>query len=151
MIINLDLPAYQDRIRTKKEAGKTYIFDPIRKNWLVLLPEELVRQLILLFLVDAKGYKFSHFRTESGLKVNELQRRTDIIAYDHQVNPYLLIECKAPRININEDTFWQSVHYNRELQAPFLVVTNGIKTYCCEMNYKNEEGKFLSTIPPAPY
>ncbi|HKK74253.1 MAG TPA: type I restriction enzyme HsdR N-terminal domain-containing protein [Saprospiraceae bacterium] len=151
MVIDIALQDYQNQIKTKKQDGKTFIFDPVRKTWLVLLPEELVRQLMLQFLVDSMGYKWSHFRTESGLKVNEQRRRTDIIAYDQSVQPYLLVECKAPHIKINENTFWQSVHYNRELQAPFLVVTNGIRTYCCEMDYTQEEGNFLAAIPRAPF
>lgn len=151
MIIELDLQRYQEQLAIKKQAGKTLIFDPVRKSWLVLLPEELVRQLILQFLMQELGYKKSHFRTESGLTVNEQRRRTDILAYDQAVRPYLLVECKAPQIKIDERSFWQSVHYNRKLQAPYLVVTNGIRTFCCKMDYVQEAGSFLADIPGAPF
>lgn len=151
MVLEIDLQAYQDQLALKRQDGKTHIFDPARKRWLVLLPEELVRQLMLQFLVLELGYKLSHFRTESGLQINERQRRTDILAYDQSVQPYLLVECKAPQVKIDENTFWQSAHYNRELQAPYLVVTNGIRTYCCQMDYAQETGSFLDHIPDAPF
>lgn len=150
MTVELDLQQYQDRIRIKKEAGKTFVFDPIRKSWVVLFPEELVRQLMLQFLIHELEYKKSHFKIEGGLQVNERQRRTDILAYNYNIEPFLLVECKAPHIPINEDTFWQTVHYNRALQAPYIVVSNGIRTFCCEMDYEKESGTFLEALPQSP-
>jgi hypothetical protein len=150
MNIEIDLQGYQDQVKLKKEQEQTFIFDPIRKSWLVLLPEELVRQLVLQFLIHELGYKKGYFKVEEGLYVNDRQRRTDILAYDKDLNPFLLVECKAPQIPLNEKTFWQTVHYNRAIQAPYIMITNGIRTFCCQMDYEVESGTFVDVVPNSP-
>ncbi|GAB5550749.1 MAG: type I restriction enzyme HsdR N-terminal domain-containing protein [Saprospiraceae bacterium] len=151
MLIEIDLQQYQNQLQIKHEQDNTYIFDPIRKNWLVLLPEELVRQLVLQHLLLTLDYKKTHIKTESGLKVNQLQKRSDLLCFDHDVKPYLLIECKAPQVKIQEAAFWQTVNYNQTLRAPYIVVTNGVRTFCCQMDYKEGQHQFLPTFPKAPF
>jgi len=148
MLIPLDLQQYQPQLSIKREAGITYLYDPVRKNWLVLQPEELVRQLMLCHLIAELGYKASHLQTERGLKVHQQQnRRTDILAFDREIRPFLLVECKAPQVKLDEKTFWQAVHYNQALHAPFIVVTNGLQTYCCRV----AERRLCSEIPRSPF
>ena len=147
MSINIDFLKYQDQLRVKKEEGKRYLFDPIRKLWLVLQPEELVRQLVLQFLLQEKDYPRSHIKIEGGLKVNELQKRTDILVFDREVKPFLLVECKAPQVKIDEKTFWQIANYNSQYQAKYLLLTNGMLTYCCKMDYEQLQHDFLMEVP----
>lgn len=148
-MISIDLIPYKSKLRLKKEGGKTYVFDFIRGKWLVLLPEELVRQLLVLYLIEEKGYSKNRIAIERGLKVNNLSKRCDILLFDNQTNPSLLVECKAPNVKINQDVFRQIAIYNLPLEVEYLLVTNGIQTYCCKMNYTEKSWEFLEEIPPA--
>ena len=150
MNIPIDLMQYRDRLKVKKEAGKTWLFDRLRRKWVVLQPEELVRQLMVWYLIDEKGYNTSRIKLEKGLKVNKLSKRCDILVYDAQVVPYMLVECKAPQVAITGETFRQNDIYNLPLQAPYLVVTNGLFTYCCSIEYATSSWEFLGSIPDYP-
>ncbi len=147
MQIPLDFTPYQSDLRLKKENGKTLIFDPIRKKHLVLAPEELVRQLFLQYLIQDRSYSASRIRTEKGIRVHELYKRCDILIYDKTPSPFLLVECKAPAVKITQAAFEQIARYNLPLQVKYLVVTNGIQTYCCVMDYEQEKFRFLPEIP----
>lgn len=147
MIITLDLLSFQPFLKIKNENGKQYLFCPIRKKHLVLQPEELVRQLLLVYLIENKGYTKPRIAVEKSLTINELYRRFDILIYDKNTNPFLLIECKAPEVKITQSTFEQIAQYNLALRVPYLLVTNGISTYCCKMDYKNESYEFIQEIP----
>lgn len=148
--LNLDLLSYQAQLKTRRQDGKTYLFDPIRKKYLVLLPEEFVRQLVLLYLIEAKGFNRNRISVEKGLKVNELRKRCDILVYSPELKPFLLVECKAPEVPLNQATFEQIARYNLPLQVDYLLVTNGRHTYCCAMDYEKESFEFLSDIPSYP-
>lgn len=141
----LNLPQYP--IKTKEEGGTTYIFDPIRKKYLVLLPEEWVRQNFIQFLIKDKNYTAGLIAVEKGLKLNELQKRADIVIHDNQGKPLVLIECKAPKIKINQDVFEQIARYNMVLKVPYLVVTNGIDHYCAKIDFAANSYEFLEEIP----
>ncbi len=145
--IELDLMVYKKGIKLKKEGNKPYIFDPIRKKYLVLQPEEFVRQLVLLHLMKEEEYPQNRIRVEMMLKVNELKKRCDILIFDKDLKPYLLVECKAANIKITQDTFDQIARYNLSLEVKYLLVTNGLDTYCCEMDYENSSYTFLDEIP----
>lgn len=147
MLIELDLLAYQSQLKQKKENGQRFIFDPIRRKYLVLAPEELVRQLIILYLLD-QGYNKNRIRSEMGLQVNELYKRCDILLYDKALNPFMLVECKAPKVKVDQSTFEQIARYNLPLKVRYLLVTNGLHTYCCEMDYEKQSYTFLPQIPP---
>jgi len=151
MLLSIDLLSYQDQLRSKREGAKRYIFDPIRKKWLVLQPEEIVRQLVVLYLMRKKAYKPTHMHLEMGLKVNQMSKRCDIITYNRAVEPFLLVECKSPSVMLNQDTFRQIANYNLPLRVPYLMITNGPDTACCRMDYEQESFTFLSDIPTSPF
>ena len=139
------MPIYKLKM---KEIGKNiYIFDEIRKKYLLLTPEEWVRQNFIQYLNQEKKFPIGLIGVEKIVSYNFIKNRLDIIVYDHSGNPYLIVECKAPHVNINQETFYQIGKYNSQLKAKYLVVTNGNKHYCCEMNYHNNEINFLKEIP----
>ena len=123
------------------------IYDPVRRAWFILQPEELVRQTMVYYLTNEKKYPLSRCRTEFGLKINELQKRCDIVVFDKSGQPAIIVECKRAEITINQDTFDQIARYNMVLRVPILVVTNGITTYCCRIDWEKESYEFLSHIP----
>ena len=147
MIILLDLLKHSDKLITKKENGKVKIFDPIRKKYLVAAPEESVRQLLTLYLLEDLSYSKNAISIEKMLIVNGLQKRFDILVYDENTKPFLIVECKSPKIKITDDVFRQAAVYNFELQAPYLVVCNGLETYCCKMDYEKKTFEFLENLP----
>ncbi len=149
-MIDLELMQYKDLLQVKKIEGKAYLFDPLRKKWLVLQPEELVRQLFVQYLLHAKDYNHTRIKVEKSLKVNQLNRRCDLLIYDSDVRPFLMVECKAPQVGITQETFRQIAWYNLPLQVPFLAVTNGRQTYCCAMNYEEKSFHYLEEIPAFP-
>ena len=147
MNIEIDFTSYRDLIQLKKDNQKTLIFDPVRKKYLVLAPEELVRQMVIQYLIREKKFPQTMIGVEKGLKVNSLSKRCDILIYGQKMQPLLLVECKAPKVVINEKTFEQIARYNLPLQVQYLLVTNGITTYCCKMNYVEQQFTFLEKIP----
>jgi len=147
MQIHLDLLPFQKDLKVKKEAGKKWIFCSIRKKYLVYQPEELVRQLLLQFLIQEKTYNKNRIHVERGIQINGQYRRSDIITYDKNITPYLLVECKAPKINLTQAVFDQIAQYNLSYKVPYLLVSNGIQNYCCQMDYEEKTYQFLDYIP----
>lgn len=127
--------------------GKTEVFDVNRKKYLLLTPEEWVRQQFLAFLIHHKNYPASLIAIEKGLKVNQLQKRFDAVIFNRNRNPLVLIEFKAPQIKITEKTFSQIAAYNMKMKVKYLIVSNGLKHYCCLMDYEKNNFQFLSDIP----
>ncbi|NRB50410.1 MAG: type I restriction enzyme HsdR N-terminal domain-containing protein [Saprospiraceae bacterium] len=146
-MIEIDLLTRQGQLKVKTEAGNRLLLDPIRKKWLVIQPEELVRQLMILYLIEEKHYNKNRINIEMSLQVNELQKRCDVLVYDNEMEPFLLIECKAPSVNVNQATFRQIANYNLPLRVPYLLVTNGMVNYCCRMNYEEESFEFVNEVP----
>ncbi len=124
----LNLPPYEADLR--KLDGKIHIFDPIRKKYLVLSPEEWVRQHFLHFLINQKGYSPALISMESGLRYNERHKRTDLIAYSPQLMPLLLVECKAPDVKITQKSFAQISSYFSQIKAKYMILTNGLEHFC---------------------
>ncbi len=147
MNIDLGLMRFKDLLKIKRENGKRLIFDPIRRKWLVLQPEEMIRQLVLHFLLEEKHYNIARINLEKGLKVNDLGKRFDLLVYDQGLQPFLLVECKAPQVAINQDVFRQASWYNLPLKVRYLLVTNGIDAYCCALDYENQRHEFLEEVP----
>ncbi len=147
MLIEVNFLDYIDFLKFKSEDGKKYVWDDIRKKWYVLQPEEMVRQLVVEHLYRTVGYNKNRIQLEKFLKVNTLERRCDILIYDDDIQPYFLIECKRPEIEINQKVFDQVALYNIELQVDFLMVTNGIQTYCCKIHQEEKTYQFLDYIP----
>ncbi len=146
-MIAIDFLQYKNQLKLKNDKERRYIFDPIRQKYLVLFPEEFVRQLVLLYLIEEKKYNKNRIKVEKTLKVNERTKRCDILIYNQAVQPLLLVECKAPNVKITQATFEQIAWYNMPLQVQYLVVTNGLTTYCCEMDYEKQSYHFLEEIP----
>lgn len=142
---NLNLPTYSFKI--KSDLQRKLIFDSIRKKYVVLTPEEWVRQNFIRFLVEEKDYPASLIAVEKKVDVNLLPQRSDIVLYNRNANPIMIVECKASKIKITQDVFNQIARYNMKLRVPFLVVTNGLRHFCCYMDYEKKSFKFLEDIP----
>lgn len=141
----LNLPTYPFKIR--KKQSKYEIYDEFRKGYYVLTPEEWVRQHFLMHLHQDKKAPKSLIAVEKGLKVNQMNKRTDIVIYNKLGKACLIVECKAPEVKISQDTFEQIARYNMTLQVDYLVVTNGLNHYCCKMDYQKSSFNFLEDIP----
>lgn len=133
--------------RFKNSENKISIFDEIRKKFIVLQPEEWVRQHCVQYLIQVKQYPKSLINVEKELLVNGLRKRYDIVVFNTNGSIQLIVECKAPQITINQTTFDQIARYNLSLNANYLMVTNGINHYYCQMDYKIEAYHFLKDIP----
>jgi hypothetical protein len=142
---NLNFPTY--RFRFKNNENKVRIFDLIRKKFVVLQPEEWVRQHVLHYLVLDKKYPKSHINVEKQLEVNKLKKRYDIVVYNMDGSIHLLIECKAPKVPITKLVFDQMARYNMDLKATYLMVTNGLQHFYCQMDYVKKEYTFLENLP----
>jgi len=141
----LNLPAYEFKYRT--EGENLFVLDVYRKRFVKLTPEEEVRQRFARYLVEEKGYPASLILTEYALKLNKLSRRCDILVHKPAGHPALLVECKAPEVSISQATFDQVARYNLAFRVSYLIVTNGLKHYCCLIDFETEEIRFLSEIP----
>lgn len=144
-MVKLKLPEYA--VNTRLQGTQQFIFDQIRKKYVILTPEEWVRQHFLNYLINHLGYPKSLIKVESGLSVNKMDKRTDILVYNKDVKPFLLVECKAAHVELDNKVFDQLSVYNCILKAPYLVITNGIKHYCCNINYQTSSYQFQSGIP----
>lgn len=150
MQLDLGLDQLIDRLKIREQNNKPMIHDCVRERWLVLQPEEMVRQLVVHYLITCKGYSRHRISLERGIVVNGLYKRFDLLVYDGQVRPYMLIECKSPQVPLTEATFRQIASYNQAFQVPYLFVTNGRDSYCCQMNYSAALFTFVAEIPDYP-
>ena len=123
------------------------VLDVYRKRFVKLTPEEEVRQRFARYLVEEKGFQASLIMTEYALEVNKLARRCDILVHKPAGYPALLVECKAPEVKISQATFDQVARYNLAFRVKYLIVTNGLKHYCCQIDFDTEKVSFLSEIP----
>ena len=112
------------------KINRNKVFDPVRKKWIGITPEELVRQHFIQYLLLEKKYPVSLMKMEHGIIYNKLNKRGDIVIYSHTGMPMILIECKAPTILLDEDVLMQALRYNIKLKATYLVLSNGIQTIC---------------------
>ena len=141
----LNFPSY--KFRFKNSENKVAIFDEIRKKFIILTPEEWVRQHVVHYFLHEKKYPKSHINVEKLLKVNDLKKRYDIVIFNPDGSIRILVECKAPEIAIAQNTFDQIARYNLTLKAQFLMVTNGHNHYFCQMDFENEKYIFLKELP----
>jgi hypothetical protein len=141
----LNFPSFS--FRFKNSENKVSIFDAIRKKFIILTPEEWVRQHVVQFLMIEKNYPKSLLNVEKVLQVNGLRKRYDIVVYNSDGTIHILIECKAPEIPISQSTFDQIAQYNMTLQSNYLMVTNGLNHYFCQMDNENEKYQFLNELP----
>jgi hypothetical protein len=141
----LNLPDFNFKI--KNSENKMLIFDNLRKKYLVLTPEEWVRQHFVHYLISEKKYPISLIAIEKQLTLNTRKKRTDILVFNQIGTPELIVECKAPSVKITQDTFDQIARYNLKLNANYLIVTNGLTHFYCKMDFKNKTYIFLRDIP----
>lgn len=144
----LNLPPFEPQL--KREEDRVLIFDSLRRKFLALTPEEWVRQHWINFLVEHQSFPKGLISLEKGLKYNQLQKRTDLVVFDREGKPYLLIECKAPEIELNQKVLQQALAYRSTLMTPYIILSNGVKHISLEFE-KNQE-KFIQTpnFPPIP-
>lgn len=135
------------KFRVKNSQNKDLIFDLIRKKFIVLTPEEWVRQHVVNFLLKEKKYPQSHINVEKQITLNGLKKRYDIVVFNPDGSIQLLVECKAPEVKITQEAFDQIARYNLDLDATYLMVTNGLLHYYCQMRKKEEKYHFLKQIP----
>ncbi len=142
----LNFPPYEFRFKNKE--NKILVFDPIRKKFVVLHPEEWVRQHVIRYLIDGKGYPKSLVNVERKLLVNGLEKRYDVVVFDTMGQVDVLVECKAPEVAITQKTFDQIARYDLSLNARYLMVTNGHGHYFCQLDRQAGGYVFLSDLPP---
>lgn len=133
--------------RFKNSENKVSVFDEIRKKFIVLTPEEWVRIHVVQYLIQEKNYPKSLINVEKLIKINTISKRYDIVVYQPNGEIFLLIECKKPDVNISQLVFDQIARYNLTLKAKYLMVTNGLNHYFCQMDFEQERYVFLKDIP----
>ena len=147
MLLEIDFLKYKNILDIEYTGSKKYIYDIIRKKYMVLTPEELVRQLVVHYLIKEKAYPKNKIRVEMGLAVNGLSKRCDMLIFDEDFKPILLVECKSAKVTIDQGVFKQIATYNMALKVPYLLVTNGPATYCSEIDQAEKTFRFLDDIP----
>jgi len=144
-MMQLNLPTYECRLR--EQNGRQQIFDVLRRRYVALTPEEWVRQHFVHYLIEHKGYPKGLLANEVDLRVGEKHLRCDTVLYDKALHPKIIVEYKAPDIAITQKVFNQITVYNMLLHVDYLIVSNGMQHYCCQMDYEQNRYMFLSDIP----
>ncbi len=143
--MELNLPSFDIRLQRDDEGVK--IFDRLRKKFIILTPEEWVRQHFVNYLINHKGFPESLMANEIGITLNGTRRRCDTVVFDKHGSPLVIVEYKASSIVISQSTFDQIVRYNMVLHARYLIVSNGMNHYCCRIDYDNMSYDFLKEVP----
>lgn len=144
-MLKLNLPTFDYKINRTRDGLQ--IYDRLRRKFVALTPEEWVRQHFVEFIITHKGFPQSLIANEIGITLNNTRRRCDTVVYDNTASPLVIIEYKAPSVEITQATFDQIVRYNMVLQAKYLIVSNGLNHYCCSIDYTNQTYQFLKEIP----
>ena len=142
-MIKINYPKYQPKI--KNENDKEFIFDEVRKRWVILTPEEWVRQNFLQYLIYIKKYAATLIAIEKEIKLGDLKKRFDIVVYNTNLKPWMIIECKEMNVDLNKQVLHQVLRYNISMQVPYLVITNG--SYCMAFKCVNNQLKALEELP----
>ncbi|MBD5270594.1 MAG: type I restriction enzyme HsdR N-terminal domain-containing protein [Bacteroides sp.] len=141
----LNLPAIT--LRIQEDQGRLKVFDPLRKKYVVLTPEEHVRQHFTGWMRQDLHYPASIMANEIGIEVNGTRKRCDTVVFGPDGRPLMIVEFKAPEVTVTQDTFDQIVRYNMTLRARYLVVSNGMRHYCCVIDYKSNSYQFIPELP----
>lgn len=144
-LAQLNFPDFDKKI--EKNGDKFFIYDEIRKKNIMLTPEEWVRQHIIHFLINHHNYSKNYIKVEKQIKVNDRLKRFDVLVYNKEGSPFLLIECKAPTVKISQATFSQIATYNMNLKVPYLIVTNGLNHFICKIDFEKNSFEYLKEIP----
>ena len=134
-------------LKLSQREGQTYVFDVLRRRHVKLTPEEWVRQHFVHFLMHEKGYPQEMLANEVSLSLNATTKRCDTVLYDGHALPLMIVEYKAPHVSVTQRVFDQISRYNMVLRVPYLVVSNGLKHYCCRIDYERQQYEFLRDIP----
>jgi len=134
-------------LKYKDIEGQRYIFDIIRKKFVVAGPEEIVRQYLIHFLIQDRLYPKSLINVEKKVQLGQLNRRTDLVVFNRAGNPLLIGECKAPNVPITQKAFEQIGQYNLALKVEWLLITNGLSHFCCKIDLENKSFKFVDDLP----
>lgn len=145
---SLNLPAVE--LVVGSDEGGSTVFDPVRRRHVRLSPEEWVRQHFLQYLIQQCAYPPALIAVEMGFRFQKMPRRADIVAHDRRGVPFLMVECKAPDVNVGQSTFDQVSRYNRVVSARYLVATNGRLHYCWQIDPSTGAYEFLNGVPPFP-
>ena len=144
-MLKLNLPPFD--INVKKVNGRASVFDPIRRKFIAVTPEEWVRQHFVNFLLTERGYPQTLIANEIQINLNGQKKRCDTVVYSREPAPVMIIEYKAPDVNITQAVFDQIVRYNIVLKVQYLIVSNGLNHYCCRMDYQKQTYEYLPEIP----
>jgi hypothetical protein len=145
-MLQLNLPAFEFQV--KKIAGKLYIFDVLRKKYVFLTPEEWVRQHFVHFLIHENQYPKSLIKLEAGVHYHTLSQRSDLVVYDAAGKPFLVVECKGAEVALSQEVIEQAARYNHIFKAPYVAITNGLETFCCEIDFENKKLTWSEDVPP---
>ena len=145
-MVELNLPEYDYKVK-KRDDGSWSIWDRLRERWVALTPEEWVRQHFVEWLISDRGFPATLMGNEVSLNQNGIARRCDTVVADHTGEPLVIVEYKAPDITVSQKTFDQIVRYNMVLKARYLMVSNGLVHYCCQIDYEKNSYRFLEEIP----
>ncbi len=141
----LNLPPYPFKISDKD--GVLSIFDESRKKHIIITPEEWVRQHFVQYLINQKKYPKSLIKLEGGLRLNNMAKRSDILVFNNTGQKILMVECKAPSVNIDQKVFDQVARYNMTHKVELLAVTNGLQHYYCRIDFEKGNYKFIEELP----
>ncbi len=143
-MINVDFSNI--RLKLKQENDKTTVFDPIRKKWVVLTPEEHVRQYVIQYMIISMNYPASLLAVEKTIQVGTLNKRFDIVVYDREHRPWMLVECKAPEVPVTENTLHQLLNYQQRIQGIYWLLTNGHQIFCADAR-DTENIRWMDSLP----
>jgi hypothetical protein len=146
-MFELNLPPADMKLR--RQAGKDYVFDPLRRRYVRLTPEEFVRQRFIEYLTVYLRYPRNRLANEVNIALDDTVKRCDTVLYDEQLQPLMIIEYKAPTVTIDQTVFDQIARYNMVLRVPWLVVSNGISHYCCRVDFDKCTYSFMAGVPEA--
>ena len=135
-------------LKISNNAGKYSIFDILRKKYVALTPEEWVRQHFIHYLINHKGFPQGLLANEVQIQLNATKKRCDTVLYRKDLSARLIVEYKAPTVEITQAVFDQITRYNMVLKVDYLIVTNGLCHYCCQIDYANQTYRFLPEVPP---
>lgn len=141
----LNIPTFE--FRYKSEDNKTYVFDEIRKRYVALTAEEWVRQNFVKMLIYQYSYPAGRIGIEKQLILNSAIKRSDIVVYTPLATPFMVVECKAPSVPLDQNVVDQIAHYNMTLKSKYLIITNGMEILGCELNYENSSYKMITQLP----
>jgi hypothetical protein len=119
-------------LKLSQADGKTSVFDPVRKRWFILTPEEHVRQYILQYMLEVLKYPAALLSVEKAIMVGKMNKRFDIVVYNREHKPWMLVECKAPEVPVTEKTLHQLLNYQQTIQCRYWLLTNGHQTFCAD-------------------